>query len=382
MEETVVLFQIGAVSITAYSAIMAIGMLSGMLLSYGCARRTGAVRGLPQAMLSASLGAVLGGHLLYCLAMLPSILADFQSGLSLFYRLNMGGYTLYGGLLGGMLAVWLYARHTGQKTAPLLDALVPGALLTLFFGRAAEYFTTQGRGDYLDEFENVVLCRFPIAVPAVYEDYVEWRYAVFAWEAAAAAVILMCVLLTLRRTKAEGTRTEMALTLVSASQILFEQLRQDGFLRFGFVRLTQIAAIAVIAGVLALRIGRNVRKKGWSPWQFGRMALVAIGAAVVILVEFAYDKPQVLPALRLCISALSVLGTLALAIEACGRRRTDPVAAVSHAVLGGVTLACGAVLIVLLTQNLTWESNLLTAAMAFALAVIAAATLHGDSPCD
>ncbi len=374
MEETIILFTLGPLTVTPYGALMALAALCGMALSWALSRQKPVRQALPAAMLAAGAGAVLGGHLLFCLVMLPHILSDFQQGLALLYRLNMGGYTLYGGLLGGMLGVWLAGRRTHQ-TAALLDALTPGALLVLVIGRAAEYFTDQGRGDYLDEIENAALTRFPLAVPSVYDDYVEWRYAVFVWEAAAALLILLWVLARRGRMRRESQMTETALTLVSASQILLEQLRQDGFLRFGFIRVTQLAAIGTICVVIGLRTAREVRAGGWTLWQALRLVLLGLGAAVVILVEFAYDKPQALPGLRICLGVMGV--GCAVALLDAVKRGCRPRGALI--VLAVVALGACAALCVLLHLNLEAEATILTTAMACALVVIAAATLREEN---
>ncbi len=374
MEETIILFVLGPLTITPYGVLMALAALCSMALSWTLSHQKPAGQALPAAMLAAIVGAVLGGHLLFCLVMLPHILSDFQQGLALLYRLNMGGYTLYGGLLGGMLGVWLVGRRT-HRTAALLDALTPGALLVLAIGRGAEYFTDQGRGDYLDEIENAALTRFPLAVPTVYDDYVEWRYAVFVWEAAAALLILLWVLARRGRMRREGQTAETALTLVGASQILREQLRQDGFLRFGFIRVTQLAAIGTICVVIALRTAREVRQGGWTLWQALRLVLLGLGAAVVILVEFASDKPQALPGLRICLGVMGVCCAAALLKAAKRGGRPRGALIVSAVVALGVCIA----LCVLLHLNLDAESAILTAAMACALVVIAAATLREEN---
>ncbi len=65
-------------------------------------------------------------------------------GSTFFWQFWQGGYTLYGGILGGMGAIALYAKLTKQKALPLLDAVTPGALLALCGLRLAEGFTGAG----------------------------------------------------------------------------------------------------------------------------------------------------------------------------------------------------------------------------------------------
>lgn len=88
-----------------------------------------------------ALGAVIGGRVGYVLFYQPSLLWTF-SGAPPFWgllALNQGGMSSHGGMLGVLLAAWLFAR---RKKAPLfhvLDLAAFAAPLGLFFGRLANF---------------------------------------------------------------------------------------------------------------------------------------------------------------------------------------------------------------------------------------------------
>lgn len=282
MNETIVLWTLGDLTLTAWSLCLALGAGAAVLLTVLLGRKTLGVDASLSLCLAAIPGAVLGGRLLYGLTMLESILVDF-GGLSFLPQLWQGGFTLFGAVLGGAGTVWLYARATKRKASALWNLLAPGAALTLTVARLAEYFTSQGLGDYLmDE----ALCVFPLAVQSAYGD---WQLPVFLYEGVAALVMLAVTLAVQRR---RGYTAEIFLILLCLSQVLLESLREDEFIRFGFVRFNQLAAAVLLAGVLAVRVIRQVRIGGWHPWQIIRMAIYAVGIGVIIALEFALDKSE------------------------------------------------------------------------------------------
>lgn len=285
MNETTVLATLGPLTLTAYSLLLALGAAAAIVLTALLGRKRLGAESTLSLCLAVIPGAVVGARLVYCLTMIESILVDF-GGWSFFPKLWEGGFTLYGAILGGMLAAWLYARATHRQAAPLMDLLVPGASLMLCVARAAEYFTSQGLGDYM---EDEAMQRFPFAVEGVWET---WQMPVFIYEAAAALVIGLVVLWVLRAGR-DGRAAEVFIILLGLTQILFESWREDEFIRFGFVRFNQIAAAVTVAFAVAMSLARQVKARGWTLWQILRIVLFLLGVVIVILIEFALDKSTI-----------------------------------------------------------------------------------------
>lgn len=285
MNETMVLVTLGPLTVTAYSLLLALGALAASLLTVLLGKQRMGAESALSLCLAVVPGAVIGARLVYCLTMIDSVMVDF-GGLAFIPKLWEGGFTLYGAVLGGMLSAWAYARATHRAAAPLLDILAPGASLLLCVARAAEYFTSQGLGDYL---EDEAMWRFPFAVEGAYGT---WQMPVFLYEAVAAVVILAVTLCVLRRGRA-GRTAEVFVILLGLTQIILESWREDEFIRFGFVRFNQLAAAITVAAAVALSLARQIKARGWTLWQALRIALFLLGVAVVILIEFALDKSTI-----------------------------------------------------------------------------------------
>ena len=219
-----------------------------------------------------------------------------QEGFSFFFQLTRGGYMLYGAVLGGVIALLLTARLTGEGFAAMADALAVPVMVLILVGRLAEGLVGQGYGwcveDWFMEDSGMSLFvledpsffyRLPFAVPDMYGNY---NWAVFIPEALAAGLIALAVWRT--RPRREGGRALLALLLYAATQVLGESLRQDAVLRWGFVRINQILCALIIAGLLIHCMLRAPHPRAGQLVGLSAGMLVCMG--VVIAMEFALEK--------------------------------------------------------------------------------------------
>lgn len=304
MNESIYLLSLGNFHLTAYGLCLTCGFVLAIALTVLLARKTLGIDNTLTLCTVVAPCALLGARILYILPMM-SYLPDF-GGASFAFKLWEGGYTLFGAVLGGMLGAWLFAKKKGSLLHTF-DVMAPGAALAICVARAAEYFTTQGLGDYV---EDEALWYFPLAV----ENYFEmWQIPVFFYEAIAALVICIVCLLVLKQGR-EGRTAEVFLTLLSLTQIILESLREDEFIRFGFVRFSMIMGAVTVAVVAFLSLRRCLKKTGWTRWQIARTVMFLVGVVVVILIEFALDKSTINNVLLYVIMAatLGVMGVATL----------------------------------------------------------------------
>ena len=222
--------------------------------------------------------ALVGARLLYCLVRFNFFF--FELGVLSVLNTRMGGFLLYGAVMGAMAAAALLAKCEHVSIAATLDELAAPGMLAIIICRLAEGTTTEGVGTWLyDE----AFCRFPIAVQ---NEYGEWQLAVFLLEALVAAVILVILLV---RRYARGERIMTALLLYACCQVVCESLRMDGCLRIGFVRISQVISAVVILAVTLVRALRYADKKE----AVKRGAIMLLCTAAVGGLEWALDKTEV-----------------------------------------------------------------------------------------
>lgn len=272
------LFEIGVTHPLASGLTLLAGAVCALGLGWLRARKAGfAPARLALCTVLAPLCAAFVSHLLYCLVSLPEVLYSHTPGFWLAFWQN--GQMMYGGLLGVVLALLLAG---GRKALRLMDAYAPSAALMLAFARVVEGLCGQGYGEYWYA-ESLLPCRFPLMV---YDPYYEgWAWALFMAEAAI-AILLFLVLIT-RKPAFEGDHMLLLWGLYASAQIVLESLRRDEFLRWGFVRVEEVASAVVILAVLILLWVRSGRG------QTMRKALcVTVFLAMVVwclLLEFATE---------------------------------------------------------------------------------------------
>ena len=128
---------LGPVSVSPHGLGIAVGYaLGGTLLAKRAERMHGIKRDHVWNMLMwAVVGVVIGARLFYVVGhptdYIPHHLADI-------FMVQKGGIVLYGGIFGGIVAAYPYARKHHLPYVKLLDAAAPGFPLGLIFGRIGD----------------------------------------------------------------------------------------------------------------------------------------------------------------------------------------------------------------------------------------------------
>ena len=177
-----------------------------------------------------------------------------------FWDFAGSGYTymLYGAVIGGFAAAFLAAKVGRDSFARVADAAAAPAALLIAAGRFGEYLIDAGYGariaEWFDPFEEVSMiawedpepiCRFPLAVQNYYGT---WCFSINLWEGLAAVVFLI-VLLKMKKRRSGGMATLLMLMYASC-QILFESMRRDKVIIWGFVKANQLISALLVLGIL------------------------------------------------------------------------------------------------------------------------------------
>ena len=300
MEMRNVLFEICGLPVTLYAALLVCAFAAGLLLMCVNQRKAGLRPDTTEifALLALPLGLVCA-RLFYCLA---RVTLYMEIGLGNVLRLWDGGFALWGAVGGAVVAAILTAKITKQSAVKLLDALAAPAALTIAIARFAEFASGEGIGL---EVESELLQFFPLAVFDA--EWEVWFYAIFVAEGVAALII--CVLLQWKAFPRTGDKAEVFFVLYCSVQILLESLRRDQFLRWLFVRVSQLTAVLVLGGLMfyALYKWAKAAKEHRMPVKplVINWVIFLLGVGICIAMEFAVDKSADMPVwLCYCIMAV------------------------------------------------------------------------------
>ncbi|NDG74211.1 MAG: prolipoprotein diacylglyceryl transferase [Synechococcaceae bacterium WB8_1B_136] len=137
------LFQLGPFSLRWYGLLIAIAVLLGLLLSMRLGKRRGIEPALIADMLPILvLAAVIGARLYYVIFEWRQYQLNWLDALAVW----RGGIAIHGALIGGTLAVVLYARWRRLPFWNLLDVLLPSVALGQAIGRWGNFFNSEAFG--------------------------------------------------------------------------------------------------------------------------------------------------------------------------------------------------------------------------------------------
>jgi phosphatidylglycerol:prolipoprotein diacylglycerol transferase len=191
-----------------------------------------------------ALGTIIGGRLGY---MLVYGLSDFIANPASIVTVWKGGMSFHGGLLGVLIAMWLYARKIRVPFFAITDAIAPWAAAGIFLVRVGNFI-------------NGELWGKPTSPDAPWAVIVngQARHASQLYEAFLEGVVMFAVLFFYTR-KPRPTMMASGLFLVmyGIARILVEFVRvpdeQLRYLALGWVTMGQVlSAPMVIAGVVLL----------------------------------------------------------------------------------------------------------------------------------
>ena len=90
-----------------------------------------------------------------------------------------GGLAIYGGLIGGLVTVLVFAYIRRISPLTLFDMIVPGVALAQALGRWGNFFNMEAYGLPV---ENPALQFFPFAVQIPENGFITWHMATFFYE--------------------------------------------------------------------------------------------------------------------------------------------------------------------------------------------------------
>ena len=162
-----------------------------------------------------------------------------------------GGLAIYGGIIGGLLAGFIYSRVKKLNFLTLADLAAPGFAIGQAVGRWGNFFNQEAYGRVV---AAAWMKRFPVAVFIDADGL--WHYATFFYESLWCLGIVIVILVLEHKNvfKRPGDTFLTYILLYAVERTLVEGLRTDS-LYLGPVRVSQALSIlaAVVSAILLLR---------------------------------------------------------------------------------------------------------------------------------
>ena len=237
-----VALSIGPLKIHWYGLMYLIGFLGGYWLGvYRAGRPSSAWRKQEVAdlLVYIAIGVVLGGRLGFVSFYQPAYY--FSNPLEIFFVWR-GGMSFHGGLIGVIVATWLFGRHTSRGFWQVADFMAPLAPLGLGAGRIGNFINQELWGRVTDVPWAMVFTTDPQRLP---------RHPSMLYEAFLEGVVLfILVWVYSARPRQAGAVSGLFLLGYGVFRFLVEFVREpdahSGFIAFGWMTTGQALSVPMI----------------------------------------------------------------------------------------------------------------------------------------
>ena len=245
------LFSIGPITIYGYGLMIAIGVLAAYFSATYRAKKYDLD---PDKVFYVTVWAVIGGFggakLLYLITQLPAILQDPS-----LLKDVQDGFVVYGGIIGGILAAWIYCKVAKLKFMKYFDLVMPSVALAQGFGRIGCFLA----GCCYGRETNSVL-----SVTFQNSDFAPNHVALIPTQIYSSVLDFLhfgILLYIARRKKADGQVAAFYLIFYSIGRFVLEFFRGD-LIRgsVGSLSTSQFISLFILAAGIAILITRTKKK--------------------------------------------------------------------------------------------------------------------------
>lgn len=232
------LFHIGPLTVYSYGLMIGLGVLAAYLLAESRAKRRGVdADPIFTIAIIVMIGGILGAKLLYYITELKSIIENPR------LLLDIGnGFVIYGGIIGGVLAFYLYARKKKLDFWGYFDLLIPSVPLAQGLGRIGCFLAGCCYGRATDGWCGI---EFP-TMPGVRVIPTQLISAIGDF------AICAILLLLARRQKFKGQIAPSYMILYGVGRFIVEIWRADPRGNVGALSTSQFISIFIVAFGLLL----------------------------------------------------------------------------------------------------------------------------------
>ena len=262
-----VAFSVGGIEIRWYGIIIVLGIIAGFSYAAFRAKQSGLSLDdmLDYVLVALPLG-IICARLYYVVFFNDGSYKTFYDVIAIWE----GGLAIYGGVLGGLLGMFLVSRHKKNKFRAVLDCFAPGVMIGQIFGRWGNFFNAEAYGtlDHIDfpfigriftpHFEE----NYPLRM--VIENGFVGKIAVhptFLYESVWNLLGLLLIHLFFNRKRFDGEVALWYFAWYGFGRFFIEGMRDDS-LMLGSFRVSQILALVLFAAsIVLIVIGSKKAKK-------------------------------------------------------------------------------------------------------------------------
>ncbi|MDO4805043.1 MAG: prolipoprotein diacylglyceryl transferase [Lachnospiraceae bacterium] len=264
---------VGNFAIAYYGIVIALGMMLGLLVCTKRAKETGQSEDdYVDLVIGGLICGVIGARIYYVIFAWDYYKDDILS----VFNIRQGGLAIYGGIIGGVLALCVIGKMKKIPAWRVLDTIAMGVPVGQIIGRWGNFFNREAFGKYTN---NLFAMQLPVSAVRQNEITEEmWQHAVtvdgvqyiqvhptFLYEGMWNAGLLLFLFLVRNKTKFEGELFLLYVAGYGLGRFWIESLRTDQLLLPGtHIPVSMVvSAVSVVVSVTWIVCGR--RRAGKKP---------------------------------------------------------------------------------------------------------------------
>ncbi|HBG5054771.1 TPA: prolipoprotein diacylglyceryl transferase [Clostridioides difficile] len=230
-----VAFTLFGIDIMWYGILMACGMILGTLIAIKEAKRVGIKE---DDVLNIAIIAIPVGLICARIYYVVFNWSYYAQNMSQIFNFRGGGLAIHGGLIGGILAGYIYTKIKNINFLKMADTVILGMPLAQAIGRWGNFINGEAHGGATNLPWGIMVDGVKVHPTFLYESI--WDFGIF-----------IVLLLFRKNKKYEGQVIVTYITLYSIGRFFIEGLRTDS-LMLGPLRMAQvISLIGIIGGIIA-----------------------------------------------------------------------------------------------------------------------------------
>ena len=251
-------FNIGSLSIRFYSLCI----LFGIILAYIVIMKESKKQKLNTDIMFniifyGLLVGILGARIYYVLFNLDYYIQHVDEIVKIWY----GGLAIHGGIIGGILIVYLYSKKKNLPFFQLTDIIIPGVILAQACGRWGNFFNQEAFGMMVSKelLQKLFVPNFIIKGM-----YIKGAYYLptFYFESIICLIGFIIMLIIRKKTNKRGYITAFYLIWYGLFRFIIEIFRTDSLMLFNIKIAMVVSGLMIILGIILIYINKkSIRSK-------------------------------------------------------------------------------------------------------------------------
>lgn len=233
-------------------------ILLGVIVAYILITREGKKQGLQKEFISdlifyTLIIGILGARVYYCVFNLDYYLANPSEILKIYN----GGLAIHGGVIAGLIFVYLYTKKKNVSFIKILDIVAPAVIIAQSFGRWGNFFNQEAHGG-ITTYQNLKNMHIPEFIINGMHIEGKYYYPTFFFESIW-CLIGFIILMIAKRNKnlRKGFQIGFYFIWYGIGRFFIEAFRTDSLMFFGLKIAQIVSLIGIIIGIIIIVTNRN-----------------------------------------------------------------------------------------------------------------------------